>query len=169
MSLPPCFVFAWFRSDVFWSCSSCRSQLPYVSARLLSSCQNSYCSPLTNNRFWVLSQPSHLTDSFHFVLKYFHLVLYSSCCLRLRTSPKSKGAEGCGCWNQLHHFILERHTGGIWIQSLLDPLPGCGSTHIIIIPVKDSCNFTFLFDNFSCSRRWPEVPRGVWSFTQLHH
>lgn len=74
---------------------------------------------------------AQLAHNFHFVVKC--LVLYSRCCLRLCTSPKSEGGEGCGCWNQLNHLILEAHTRSIWVQSLLDPLPGCGSIHIIII------------------------------------
>lgn len=60
-------------------------------------------------------------------------MLYSSFCLRLRSSPKSEGGESCGCWNQLNHLILEAHTRSIWVQSLLDPLPGCESRLIIII------------------------------------
>lgn len=60
-------------------------------------------------------------------------MLYSSCCLRLRTSPRSEGGEGCECWNQLNHLILEAHTRNICVQSLLDPLPGCESIHIIIL------------------------------------
>lgn len=60
------------------------------------------------------------------------LVLYVSC-LRLRPSLKSEGGEGCGRWNQLNQLILEAHTRSIWLQNLLDPLPWCGSIHMIII------------------------------------
>lgn len=60
-------------------------------------------------------------------------MLYSSCCLGLRTSPKSEGGEGCECCSQLNHLILEAHTRNICVQSLLDPLPGWGSIHLIII------------------------------------
>lgn len=64
-------------------------------------------------------------------------MLYSSSRLRHRTRPKSEGGEGCGCWNQLDHLILEEHARSIGVQSLLDPLPGCGNIHIMIILDKD--------------------------------